>query len=56
VELNPKHAAGYNYLGDALRSLSRYDEALAAYRQAVHLRPDYYDARESLLRLERMER
>jgi tetratricopeptide (TPR) repeat protein len=56
VELNPKHAAAYNYLGDALRSLSRYDEAMTAYRQATRLRPDYYDARESLLKLERQER
>lgn len=56
VELNPKHAAAFNYMGDTLRSLSRYDEAMVAYRSALRLRPDYYDAKESLLKLERTER
>ena len=53
VKLNPRNAAAFNYLGDALKSLSRYDEAMVAYRDALRLQPDYRDPRESMIKLQR---
>ncbi len=45
-------------LGNALDSLKRYEEALAAYEQAIGLDPTYTDAytgKEELLRMLRHE-
>src|SRR5438874_743546 len=45
LAIAPRSAASYNALGDALRSMGRRDEALAAYRRTIELDPNYIDAR-----------
>ena len=41
TRLNPDNAALWKTLGDALKTLGRTDEAIAAVRQAIHVRPAY---------------
>ena len=41
MAIDPNHARGFNNLGNALRTLGRTREALAAFERAVALRPDY---------------
>ena len=38
--LDPGYAPSYNNMGDALTKLKRYDEALAAFGQAIGLSPN----------------
>src|SRR5215475_7722206 len=44
VWLNPKIAEAHNNLGNALRGLKRYEEALASYDKAIVLKQDYANA------------
>jgi protein O-GlcNAc transferase len=39
--------AGHNNLGNALRDRGQLDEAMAAYRRALELKPDYPEAQQS---------
>jgi cytochrome c-type biogenesis protein CcmH/NrfG len=43
---NPGNADGFNLLGYGLRNVKRYDEALAAYKQALKLEPSHRGAHE----------
>ena len=57
VQLEPKHALAYRYLGDAYRKTDRPKEAVRAYRRAVELTsglappPDWLDQVQAHLRL-----
>ena len=46
VAQNPKNADAYNYLGYSNRWLGKYDEAFAAYNQALTLDPKHKGALE----------
>ena len=46
TEADPKLAEAWNYLGYTNRHLGNYDAALAAYQQALTLKPGYPDALE----------
>ncbi len=43
---NPGNADGFNLLGYSLRHLKRYDESLAAYKQALTIDPKHRGAHE----------
>ena len=43
---NPKNADAFNLLGYSLRNLEKYDESLAAYKQALTLDPKHRGAHE----------
>ncbi len=43
---NPRSADGFNLLGYSLRNLKKYDESLAAYKQALTLDPKHKGAHE----------
>jgi S1-C subfamily serine protease len=45
TEATPSHPLAWWYVGFAYQELSRYQEALAAYQEAVHLKPDFSSAR-----------
>ena len=44
LSASPPAAELYYNLGNALQRLHRFDEAMAAYRRVLHLRPSYVDA------------
>lgn len=44
ININPKAASAYNYLGNALQDLSRREEAVASYDKALSLNPTYAEA------------
>lgn len=46
VKANPKNADGFNLLGFSNRNLKKYDESLAAYKQALSLDPRHKGAHE----------
>ena len=48
VDENPKNANAWNYMGYSLRNLNKYDEALAAYEQALQIKPKHKGALEYL--------
>lgn len=48
LELNPDLAGAHLSRGLALYKLRRYEEAMAEYREALRLNPDYPDARSNL--------
>ena len=45
---NPENANAWNYMGYSLRSMKRYDEALAAYEKALEIKPKHKGAIEYL--------
>jgi tetratricopeptide (TPR) repeat protein/predicted Ser/Thr protein kinase len=51
IELNPKLANAYSWLGSALGDLGRFDEAITAYEEALRLEPEDDGARSGLARL-----
>src|SRR5207249_2366103 len=48
VQDDPRNYEAFNNLGLALYLLARYDEALVAYRQSIHLKPGYTVAHSNL--------
>lgn len=48
VQLNPKDAQAYAYLGFCYYRLGEFDNAIAAYRKAVALKPEFYPWRKNL--------
>ena len=48
LELEPDYAEAHNNLGITLKSQSKLDAAVAAYRKAVELKPDYAEAHSNL--------
>ena len=50
TELNPKLADAHRWLGSALLSLGRFDEAISAIREAARLEPDDAGVHQSLAR------
>ena len=44
IGLQPENPEIHYDLGNALRAMNRFDEAVASYREAVRLRPDYVKA------------
>jgi tetratricopeptide (TPR) repeat protein len=56
LALNPAVADAHNNLGVALASLGQIDEALAHFRAALAIRPDYTDAQENLNLVLQMQR
>jgi protein O-GlcNAc transferase len=40
----PSHFEAYSNLGAALKGQGKVDEAVAAYREAIGIRPDYFRA------------
>ncbi len=46
VRNHPRDADGHNLLGYTLRNLNRYDESLAAYKEALRLDPGHRGAHE----------
>jgi predicted O-linked N-acetylglucosamine transferase (SPINDLY family) len=49
IELDPALAEAQNNLGNALKDQGRLDEALACFRRAVELKPDYFRAASNLV-------
>jgi tetratricopeptide (TPR) repeat protein len=47
VALSPQDAEAHSNLGNTLKELGRLDEALASYTQAITLKPDYAEARQT---------
>jgi tetratricopeptide (TPR) repeat protein len=45
----PNLAEGHFRLGEALRGQGKFDEAVAAYRQAIDIKPDFGMAHSNLL-------
>ena len=41
IDENPKNANAWNYMGYSLRHLKQYDDALAAYRKALKIKPKH---------------
>jgi len=48
LQLMPDSPETYNHLGNALTRQGLLDEAMAAYRRALELKPDYAQAQNSL--------
>ncbi len=48
VRLRPEHAEAHNNLGVLFEQLGRMDEAIAAYQEALRLKPDSPDTRKNL--------
>lgn len=48
TQQQPNNADAWNYLGFAYRNVERYDEAFAAYNQALMIDPDHDGANEYL--------
>ena len=48
LELNPSHVLACNNPAKAQAELGRWDEAVASFRRAVALRPDFNEARRNL--------
>ena len=48
VEADPGNFAAYNNLGYVYNHLSKYDQAIAAYQEAIRLRPDFAIAQYNL--------
>jgi predicted O-linked N-acetylglucosamine transferase (SPINDLY family) len=48
VQLKPDYAEAHNNLGNVFQQQGKLDEALACYRQALHLRPNYAKAHNNL--------
>ena len=44
----PDFAKAYSNLGDALMGQGKFDEAVAAYRQAISIKPDFAKAYSNL--------
>ncbi len=44
IELNPNFAVAHNNLGNGLKDLRRYHDALASYDKAITLKPNYAEA------------
>jgi len=44
IAINPNVPSTHNNIGNALKDLKRYDEALASYERAIALKPDYAEA------------
>jgi tetratricopeptide (TPR) repeat protein len=44
IAVNPNIASAYNFKGQGLFSLKKYDEALACYEKALKLKPEYLEA------------
>ena len=44
IDENPKNANAWNYMGYSLRHLKQYDDALAAYRKALKIKPKHKGA------------
>jgi DNA-binding beta-propeller fold protein YncE/tetratricopeptide (TPR) repeat protein len=44
IVINPAIASAYNFKGQGLFSLKKYDEALASYEKALELKPRYLEA------------
>jgi tetratricopeptide (TPR) repeat protein len=51
IKRDPKNAIAYNNLGVVLEALGKRGEALARYRQALKLKPDYTEAKSNVERL-----
>ncbi|MCD4733048.1 tetratricopeptide repeat protein, partial [bacterium] len=52
TELQPGYARAWNFRGDALQALSRFDEAADSYRRAIELDPEYASPATKLRQLE----
>jgi len=37
IEIDPKYALAYNNMGNALKNIGRFDDALASYNKAIKL-------------------
>jgi len=48
IDENPKNANAWNYMGYSLRHLKQYDDALAAYKKALKIKPKHKGALEYL--------
>lgn len=48
LQYNPQSAETHNLRGLILDEMERFDEAILAYREAIHLNPDYVEALENL--------
>ena len=48
MTLKPQEARAHNNLGNVLQEQGKGEEAVACYRQALHLRPDYAEAHYNL--------
>lgn len=48
LDKNPKDADAWNYMGYSLRKLQRYEDALAAYGEALRVKPKHKGALEYL--------
>lgn len=44
IDSNPNEPAAHNNLGNVLKDLKRFDDALSSYDQAIKLKPDYAEA------------
>ena len=44
IELKPDYIEAHNNLGNTLKDLTRFEEAVASYRSAIELKPDYAEA------------
>ncbi len=51
LQINPKSAQGYYYLGEVAEAGQHWSAAYGAYSQAVGLNPDYMEARKRLAQL-----
>jgi len=56
IALNPNFAEAYHSLANLYLNQGRTTEAIALYRKALELRPDYPQARQNLATAERLER
>ena len=48
VSANPRDANAWNFIGFSHRKLNRFDQALAAYKKALAIKPDHRGANEYL--------
>lgn len=53
IQLMPDLAEAYNLRGIVLEEMGRKEQAIAAYREAVRLAPDFQEAQENLREAER---
>ncbi|KAA3609770.1 MAG: tetratricopeptide repeat protein [Calditrichaeota bacterium] len=53
VELNPKSANSYDSLGDGYRAAGRLEEALASYKKAVKINPNFEASKNNIEELEK---
>ena len=50
LELQPNYVRVHCNLGNSLKKLNRFDEALISYRRAIELDPNYVDAHNNIAR------